>query len=355
MDVNEQLKGTYYDPTNPGAFGGARKLKKGNRNLKTKNIREWLSGQDTYTLHKSIKRKFKRRRIIVSGIDAQWQADLIDLSSLKKHNDGYTFALTVIDVFSKFAWVVPIKNKGAESVLNAFKEILQKSTREPNFLHTDLGKEFVNSKFQRFLKEKGIEYFNTQNNEIKAAVVERLNRTIKERLWRYFTFKNTLRYTDILQDLLDSYNHSFHSSIEEKPVNVTVENQEKIWQTLYGDPEPIKEHTDLKNGDFVRISKTRQTFKKGYLPNWTTELFIVARVEDTNPTTYTIKDQNGDVIEGRFYREEIQKVQGKDIFNIEKILRSRLRGRKREFLIKWDGYPDSFNSWVPEKDIVKNG
>ena len=136
------------------------------------DVERWLSEQDTYTLHKPVRRRFKRRCVVVGGPNQQWQADLVDMSRLKKVNDGTTFILTVIDVFSKLAWCVPLKNKSA-----AFTQLL--SNGAPNTLQTDKGTEFLNRSLQKLLKEHGVHHFATHNEETKASIVERFNRTLK--------------------------------------------------------------------------------------------------------------------------------------------------------------------------------
>ena len=136
----------------------------------------------------------------------------MDISSLARFNKGYKFLLTCIDVFSKFAWVVPLKNKTGESLVNGFQSILDLG-RSPEKLQTDKGTEFLNRNFQSFLKEKNIHFFTT-NNELKASVVERFNRTLKTRMWKYFTAKNTRVYIEILQDIVHAYNNSYHQSRE---------------------------------------------------------------------------------------------------------------------------------------------
>jgi len=147
-----------------------------------------LSGQETYTLHRLVRRNFQRRRIIVSSIDDQWQADLIDLTKLKKLNNGHTFVLSVIDVFSKFVWAEPLKNKTSKSVLKTFAKIVNRSGRKPLFLYKDRDLEFTNKLFQRWLKKKQIHFLTPQNQETKAAIAERMIRTLLSRVWRYFTF-----------------------------------------------------------------------------------------------------------------------------------------------------------------------
>jgi len=168
------LKVTYYDPKNPGSFGGVQSLSK----VADQPVKEWLSGQETYTLHRPVRRNFQRRRIIVSGIDDQWQADLIDFTKLKKFNNGHTFVLIVMDVFSKFAWAEPLKNKTRKSVLKAFAKIVNRSGRKPLFLYTGRGLEFTNKLFQRWLKKKQIHFLTPQNQETKAVIAERIIRTL---------------------------------------------------------------------------------------------------------------------------------------------------------------------------------
>ena len=121
----------------------------------------------------------------------QWQADLVDMSRLKKVNDGTTFILTVIDMFSKLAWCVPLKNKSAASLVAAFTQLL--SNGAPNTLQTDKGTECLNRSLQKLLKEYGVHHFATHNEETKASIVERFNRTLKTRMWRYFTKTQSVR------------------------------------------------------------------------------------------------------------------------------------------------------------------
>ena len=129
-----KLQERYYDPKRAGSYGGVAALR---RAVPEHNVEQWLSEQDAYTLHKPVRRRFKRHCVIVGGPNQQWQADLVDMSRLKKTNDGITFLLTVIDVFSKIAWCVPLKNKSAVSLVAAFTQLL--SNRAPNTLQTDKG------------------------------------------------------------------------------------------------------------------------------------------------------------------------------------------------------------------------
>jgi transposase InsO family protein len=204
------------------------------------------------------------RRVIVGGIDQQWQMDLADMQSTQTFNDGYRYLLVCIDVFSKYAWVVPLKNKTGPTLVEALKVILT-SGRKPEKIMTDQGTEFLNTHFRAY-------------NETKASVVERLIRTLKTKMWRYFTAKKTMRYVDMLPDMVYSYNHSVHRSIKTNPVDVTAENEKKVWHTLYDVHNIVKNvKYKFKIGDQVRISKMKRTFEKGYLPNFSKEIFTISK------------------------------------------------------------------------------
>ena len=197
-----------YDPKCSGGFGGVDRLykdvkKEGKFNINYTKIKEWMMKQDAYTLHKPIRRHFKRNQVIVGGIDQQWQMDLADMAVHKKFNYGYRYLLVCIDVFSKYAWVVPLKNKKGPSLVEAFKIILS-SGHKPEKIITDQGTEFFNKHFKALLKDEDIELYNMYN-ETKASVVEHLICILKTRMWRYFTAKKTMRYIDMLPDLVYSY------------------------------------------------------------------------------------------------------------------------------------------------------
>ena len=294
-----------------------------------KAVKRWLSEQDAYTLHKPVRIRFKRRRVIVGGRNHQWQADLVDLSKLKKDNDGYVFLLTVIDVFSKQAWCVPLKNKSASSLVTALKGLLVNIA--PTTLQTDKGLEFLNISVMRLLKEHGVHHFSIHNEETKASIVERFNRTLKTRMWRYFTKYQTVRYIDALQDA----------------------NQEEVWQRLYG--HDGKGVPKFKVDDRVRISKAKRRFEKGYMANWSEELFTIREVHASDPPVYRLVDDLGEVLDGTFYEPELQKVLvSKDkLYRVESVLQRRKVGKRTEALVKWYGYPTSFNSWIDAKALVR--
>ena len=262
-----------------------------------------------YTLHKQPRRKFQRNRVMVSGIDKQWQADLVDLSSLSRYNKNNKYLLVCIDILSKFAWIVALKDKKGDTLVKAFKTILP-SNRRPELLQTDKGTEFLNKSFQRLLKDEDICFFTT-GNETKASVVERLNRTIKNKMYKYFTHKSTLKYLDILQKLVRSYNNSYHRSIKRAPATVDKDNEREVWKILYNVDDEISRRVfkfKFSIGDKVRVSKLKLKFEKGYLPNFSDEIFTIHKRHMRRPPVYTLKDYGGEIIDGTFYEAELQKV-----------------------------------------------
>jgi transposase InsO family protein len=351
--VNQVLARHYFNPNKPGAFGGVSALQRSTK-LPRKTIAEWLAHQDTYTLHKPIRRKFTRQKTITGGIDHQFQADLIDMRNLRKYNKGVSYLLTCIDVFSKFAWAIPIKSKTGKALVEAVGEIF--ASRKPFSFQSDRGSEFRNKSFLKFLRDENVHFFTTENEDVKAAIVERFNRTLKEKMWRYFTKTNKLEYLLVLPRLMKNYNSSYHRSIRMAPLEVTRDNQEDVWNTLYGETQQ-KVDACFKIGDLVRIAQAKQTFKKGYTPAWMEELFTIKGVNKTIPVTYELRDAGGDDIAGSFYKEELQRVGGKQVFRIEKVLQERRRGRggrEKEYLVKWFGYNSSFNSWVSDISRYKD-
>ena len=341
--MDEYLTQVYYNPKRSGGLGGVERLyrdvkKEGKYDISRAQLKKWLMKQDTYTLHKPARRHYKRNRVIVGGIDELWQMDLADMQAIATENDGYRYLLVCIDVFSKFVWVIPLKTKTGPALVTAFKKILE-SGGKPQKIQTDQGTEFFNKHFKDLMKGEERE--------------ERVIRTLKTRMWRYFTAKKTMRYIDVLQDLVDSYNKSKHQSIQKKPINVTQKNEREVWHTLYGEREkkgPVKYKFEI--GDQVRISKMKRTFEKGYLPNFSKEIFTVSQQIPRDPPVYKLKDYDQEELSGTFYNEELQKVIKEDnVYEVEKILKSRGKGKNREVFVKWLGYPAKFNSCIPASEV----
>ena len=357
MSPEEYLASIYYDPKHPGSFSGPHKLfnavkREGKYVLGLSKIKKWLASQDTYTLHRSMRKKIKINKVIVEGIDNQWDMDLMDMSSLAKDNDGVVFVLLAIDIFSRFVNVQPLKSKQGKDVVTALKIIFEEG-RIPDKIRTDKGSEFVNRWFKAYLKEKNVIHFVT-HNEVKANYAERAIKTIKGKIFKFFTQKQTYRYVDNLQDFVYGYNHTVHSSIKMAPVNVTSKVEAALWKQQYLDPyaktkKKQKKKFKYKMGDTVRVSFLRGVFDREYHQKWSGEVFtIIQRYLRKGIPVYRLTDYAGDVVEGTFYQPELQRVVfDKDqTFKVEKVLKTKGKGKNKQYLVRWLHWPAKYDSWV---------
>jgi hypothetical protein len=362
------VKNNYNQIENPGSLGGVKRLydqlKVKNKNVNQDEITSYLTTKDEYSLHRPIQKNFSRNKFVVAGIDDTWQMDLVDIKAFKKENKNYTFILTVIDVFSKYAWGRMLINKNGETVLSAIKSIFS-SKRKPKRIHSDKGTEFFNKDVKNFFKEQNIQHYITYS-DMKASIVERFNRTLKERMWRHFTATKSKIYHDVFDKFFISYNSSYHSSIKMSPNQVNKSNSDKVFFNIYGydineGDYDFNVKINFKVGEFVRISRYKHVFSKGYDPNWTNEVFEVIEINlNYQIPVYKLKDLMGVTIEGSFYSEELQKVsinireyQRRGEFLVDWILDTRVRKGKKEYFVSWKYYPESENSWIEEKDWVK--
>ena len=355
--VDNILSNVYYDTSHPAAFRGENSLVRAVRNrVNEKDVKKWLQTQDTFTLHRPVRRKYPMLHYTVNNIDDLWETDLVDMQSVKTYNSGISFLLICIDVLSKYVWVYPLKNKTNVSIVNAFESLFKKTERRPLTIQSDAGKEFIGKIVQDYFKKNDINFRLTRNPDVKAAVVERFNRTLKSKMFRYFTYANTRKYVDVLQNFVDSYNRTIHSSIKMRPIDVTLENAHKAYENLRKKYKSILRKSKYKVNQLIRISRKRGVFEKAYYAGWTEEIFRITKIlKHRTPSVYEIKDLNDEPIDGFFYEEELNPVikNNDEEYIVERILRTSGQGRNKKYLIKWKGYNDSFNSWIPASDLRK--
>src|SRR2546425_13256414 len=334
----------YTDPPHAGSFRGVDSIKR-HAKVGVNTAKEWLMGEKSYTLHKQSKPKFVRRRTIARGINELWQADLVDLSLLSTESNSKRYFVTCIDVFSKYARVEPLKNKTESTLTTAFTKMIE--DQQCKLLQTDKGTEFLNFSFQKLLKDRNIRHYTSENDDIKAAVVERFNRTLKNVMWRYLTHTSSGRYIDVLPQLVSSYNNTYHRSIKMAPSEVTAQNEAVVRRRLYPYA-ALPPKWRCKVGQSVRIKQSKRVFKKGYEPSWTEEVFTIASLYPSDPPTYILKDLTGEEIKGKFYEQEIQPVKHSagDAYIVERVIKTRRRGTRTEYFVKWRNYPEKFNSCV---------
>jgi len=282
-----------------------------------------------------------------------WGCDLVEMQEWNYQNKGFRYMLNIIDVFSKYAWSIPLKDKKGTTVAQSFKYIVKQSGRIPKHIWVDKGKEFYNKNMNDWLQENNIIRYSTFG-EHKSAVVERFNRTLKEMMWKRFTAENTRKWIDMSDKLLHEYNNRLHSTIGMTPVKASLkENEMKVLQNIINKTKVAsRTKAKFKVGDKVRMSRTKALFEKGYLPNWSEEIYIIEKVQKTNPVTYKIKDLLGEVIEGSFYSEELQKT-SQELYRVEKIIRKKKIDGVEHAFVKWSGYSDKYNQWIPLSDLDK--
>jgi len=305
-------------------------------------------------LHKPVIKHFPRRKVIVNSIDEIWSADLVFMRKFKDENKGIEYLLTVIDCFSRFAWAVPLLNKSAQQIIDAFKKIFNESGRRPQKLWVDKGSEFVNKDVKNFFDKYNIKIYHTQN-ETKGAVIERFNRTLKSKMFKLFSINSDHIWIKDINKLVKQYNNTFHTTIGMTPTEGSQKKNEKTLRTRFNEIiyNKLYEHKPkFKVGEKVRISKAKGTFEKGYLPSWSYEVFKITKVRPTIPVTYEIEDLEGEPIIGTFYEQELQKTTKDNVYIIEKKLKSRFRNGEKEWFVKWQNFPEKYNSWIKEKDIT---
>jgi len=290
-------------------------------------------------LHQPARKTFFRRKTITRFKDDLWQADLIDMQAHSKKNKGFRYILIVIDTYTKYVWVEPVKNKTGKEITKCMLNILKKS--HPTLLQTDNGTEFYNTQFQNLMKKYSIKHYSTYSS-IKAGIVERAIRTLKNKLYTYFTATGSYNWINSISKLIQKYNNTKHSTIKCTPSEARSKSNVLIFSKQNNIIKP-----KFKIKDKVRISKYKHAFSKGYTPNWTTEVFTISNILNTDPVTYQLTDSLNKQILGCFYEKEIKKTNFPNTFLIEKILRK----NKNKMYVKWLGFDSSHNSWITLKDI----
>ena len=330
---------TPYDALAYTAIKSKRKLGLGN-NFTMKDL--------SNELNKPSINKFPRQKVIVNHINEIHSTDLVDMSQYSKINKGYKYIFTNIDVFSKIAYAFPLKSKKIHDIKACFQKIF--NNNKPKFIWSDKEPAFLSKEMQKFFKDNNVKIYHT-NSHLKAVVIERFNRSLRELMMKHFTKNNNTIWYGILPKLIKIYNNRYHSTIKMKPIQVNKSNEKYIKENIYTYNKTNK-IPKFKINDLVRISlKQRYLFDKpsGNI-KWSEELFKIHSINKSNVITYKIKDLNNNIIEGNFYERELQKTKNdSEIYIIEKIIRK----NKDKYLVKWKGYSNDFNSYVDKNDIIK--
>ena len=307
VEKEQELQILYYDPVS-GYQSRERlyqKARESGLKVSRREVNEWLETQDTYTMHKPVRKKHKFQKTYVNDLADQIQLDLVDLSKFSHKNKGYRWILTGIEILSRYAFAFPVRRKDMANMTEAVSNLLEEFKigfgKYPNVVQFDDGKEFYNVGVRRLLEEKEIKYFSTKSDK-KAAIVERFNRTLKSMMWKYFFKNKTYTWLNVLDQLVDNYNDTKHRSIGMKPSEVNKDNEFEVWKKLFGRPKSFKP-PKFKVGDLVRIQKYKSIFAKGYEANFTSEVFKIIGVLKGDPNMYVLEDpEDKEPIIGKFYK-----------------------------------------------------
>ena len=262
MTNHQAFNQVYQDLAQPGSF--------------SQKIAKYLRQNQTHSLHKPRRKKFKRRRIIVHYPYQIVQMDLIEMRYLSGNNKGYNYILLVIDLFSKKIWLRKMKTKTGKEPADAIKTVIVDMDCPLQTLIFDQGLEFYNKYVNMLFAQYNIHSYSIKTST-KAGAAERANRTIKSIIWKYFTEHNTKTWIGQMESIQDTYNKTYHRIIKRAPNEVTWSNRKEVFKVMYPD---IRDRVKckLREGDRVRVAIYKDIFAKGYTQNWSKEIYTVVAV-----------------------------------------------------------------------------
>ena len=380
MSKTDILNRVYKDPSNPGGFSSKRKLLQNARLLRKDisqaDVEEYLSRQISFTRHGDVPKKFIKRRVFVKeGPGFLLSGDLADMTvESKEHNDNVRFLFFLIDCFSRKLWVLPLENKKGATIAKTLDEFLKSNKYRYSLFWVDDGKEWYNAPTLEICKKHGLKMYSAYNRREKACFPERAIRTIKNKLYKIMTDRNTNRYIDFLQDVIDSYNNSRHRGIlcrypnevhnmtDKKEIETLGEKQNEQKLSNYGcdikrenSKINVSQRDILPANTYVRLllNAAESIFVKSYKPIFSEEIFIIDTVINSTPTLYTLKDLLDEPISGVIYRNEIKQTALPEKYLIEKILKTKTcsKTKKKLYFVKYQGYPEKFSQWLPAENV----
>ena len=353
---NDTVLRNYVTLPHPTAFGGRTKIAK-HYNIPAEKVAKILSENEAYTLHREYHKPRVRNPYYIYHIRQQIQMDLIDINQLSAFNDGYKYLICCIDCFSRLLWVRPVKRKSAAEVLTAFKEIIAEMVTKPETILCDRGKEFKNRHFVNYLNSEGIKLI-FPFSEVKAGIVERVNRSLQNLIYKFMTENQTRTYIAALPMIVSVYNNRPHRSIDHlTPIQAEQpENAERVAGALrqhYTNCMRPNLKIKYKVGDLVRFKTAYGSqFARGYEEQFSNEFCYIHKINKRmGIPMYVLRSaETNEVIEGAFYQEEIQPYTGEE-FKIEKVLKRRVQSGVPHCLVKWVGFADP--SWIPESNVTR--
>ena len=298
------------------------------------------------------RRKFKRRQVISGGLYHIVAVDLIDVSNQAQENRGYKWILTAIELYSRYAWALPLKTKNGNEVATVLKRLFDSMKEKPKKLWSDRGSEFYNPQVKRLLQQENIEIYSTRGIT-KNSVIERFNRTLRENLEKVFQRNRNLNWIDNIQDVVRKYNSTKHSAIEAKPVDVYQGKVKAKAIDIFPEDfnKEINRRPKFKKGDRVRLQRQKGTFEKGFRARWTQQVYRVSDVQRTIPITYKVEDLNGRQLPNSYHEPELLKAK-QELFFIEQVLDTKKINGRDYSLVRWEGYGSDFDQWIASTEVT---
>ncbi|KAL3118243.1 hypothetical protein niasHT_003722 [Heterodera trifolii] len=364
--IENVLERLYNDPKSPAAFAGVDRLwleakKELGNKIRKNDVKHYLEGHRTYTLMRPRRINFPRARTTAAGFMTDCQVDLADFQALSRHNSGNRYLMVVIDVLSKRIFVTPLRTKKSEDMVEGFKRVFSTMPMKPHRIFSDKGTEFRNHQLKKLFDEEEVEKYESTHSEKKAALAERAIRQIKNRVYRYFAQTKTLKWVDVIDQIVDGINKSPSRVHGMRPIDVNFKNSQQIWEKMFGEDQhralfgKHRKRARFVPGQTVRMSIAKAQFEKGYIPNYGDEILEIDAVKrHMKPMRYKIRDAKGEKFKGFFYPEELTPVRrdAETTYRIERVFRKRkMPDGTMEVLVKFVGVrlpkPIYFNgSWV---------
>lgn len=363
--VENLIRWAYEDPKSPACFTDAYNVLKEVRKQYPKTsiakVKDVLQSIQAYTLHRRRRIRFPRLKTRPAGFMTDVQVDLADFQKVASQNDNFKYMLVGVDVLSRRVFAAPTKSKASNHMIAAFNRLFRQMPAIPRRIFSDKGVEFQAREVRNYLRSKEIHKLVADSPDVKAAVAERFIRTIKGRLYQYFTLNKTVRWIDVLPSLLEALNKSKSRATGMRPIDINYNNAKHVWEKVYGSNNPPQTNSrpDFEEGDKVRIAKQKLPFDKAYLPNYTNEIYEIRRVKyghRKEPVAYDLKTRDGVPLHGNFYAQELSRVKAdaQKLLTVEKVLKSRKRKNGVvEYLVKWKNLPEEEADWVTESMLKR--
>ena len=344
-----------YHESEPYSFGGKYRLYDF---VGKKQGDDIVSKSDIYTRFKQHRKSKKYSPIYVYNRRELFQSDVVFFTNkeMVEANNGYRYLFTTIDVFTKMAWVYPLKDNTCQNIMDSFKDILERCGDTPKRLNTDRGSEMICKKFKTYLKEKNVHHYLAYSLR-KCPVVERFNLTIQQLLYKIMAKNNSLTWVKYIDQAMKIYLNRKHRTIGMSPLEGDKKTREKEIRQTYlkrykkSNEKRIKPKFSI--GDTVRIWAERGQFHRGYMEDFTREFFIISKVLRNLPfPRYVIREYEGEEVTGTFFEDELVKYIPDDTYPIQ-VLKKRKTKRGMEYFVHYVGWPHSHDEWKLAKDIEK--